>query len=325
MRNEVLNEKDIPHDPSVRPQSMEKFVGQKHVIENLQIFIDSAQRRNDALDHILFYGPPGLGKTTLAHIISNELRSKIYTTSGPLLSKAGDIAAILTNLQRNDILFIDEIHRLPSTVEEVLYPAMEDYCLDIIVGDGPAAKSIRINLAKFTLVAATTRIGMLSNPLRDRFGITMRLEFYTIDELVELLREASDKLSVRIEEDGIVELAKRSRGTPRIALRLLKRIRDFLEVSENDLITTGFADYALNKMEIDKFGLDKLDYTYMNFISKHYSDSPVGIKTIASAISEKEDSIEEMIEPYLIKIGFLHRTPRGRKLSKKALDYLASK
>ncbi|KYH12611.1 Holliday junction branch migration DNA helicase RuvB [Neorickettsia sp. 179522] len=322
MRNSTFEQEETLQDLSIRPKSIKNFVGQERVIENLQVFIDSAHKRNDSLDHVLFCGPPGLGKTTLAHIISNELESRIHTTAGPLLSKAGDIAAILTNLHKNDILFIDEIHRLPSAVEEVLYPAMEDYHLDVIIGDGAAAKSIRINLAKFTLIAATTRIGMLSNPLRDRFGITLRLDFYTISELLQLLQQAAERLSINIENAAIIELAKRSRGTPRIALRLLKRMRDFLEVSDSDVITPEFADLALNKMEIDHFGLDKLDYAYMNFIAKNYSDNPVGVKTIAAAISEKEDSIEELIEPYLIKIGFLNRTQRGRRLTKKALDHL---
>jgi Holliday junction DNA helicase RuvB len=322
VRNQILNNQELPADLNIRPKGLASFVGQTYIIENLKIFIESAKKRSDALDHILFHGPPGLGKTTLAHIIANEMVSKIHVTSGPLLSKAGDLAAILSNLQLNDVLFIDEVHRLSSNIEEILYPAMEDYSLDLIVGDGPAAKTIRISLPKFTLVAATTRIGLISNPLRDRFGIPLRLEFYTLNELEKLLLQTAFKLSIDIKESGAKELAKRSRGTPRIAIRLLRRIRDFLEVSDQKVVDKDFANEVLNKLEIDSFGLDKMDYTYLKFIFENYRDSAVGIKTIASAISEKEDSIEETIEPYLIKIGFIERTPRGRKLTSKATDYL---
>lgn len=322
MRNQILNTQELQTDLNIRPKGLSSFVGQSYIVENLRIFIESAKKRSDSLDHILFHGPPGLGKTTLAHIIANEMQSKIHITSGPLLSKAGDLAAILSNLQLNDVLFIDEVHRLNSNIEEILYPAMEDYSLDLIVGDGPAAKTIRIGLPKFTLVAATTRIGLISNPLRDRFGIPLRLEFYTLDELQKLIIQTAFKLDINLSESGAKELAKRSRGTPRIAIRLIRRIRDFLEVSEQDIIDERFANEVLNKLEIDMFGLDKMDYTYLKFIFNNYKESAVGIRTIASAVSEKEDSIEETIEPYLIKIGFIERTPRGRKLTPRAIEYL---
>lgn len=321
MRNEAINNIESINDLNVRPQNLANFVGQTYVVANLKVYIEAAKKRQEAVDHILFHGPPGLGKTTLAHIIANEMNSKIHITSGPLLSKAGDLAALLTNLKANDVLFIDEIHRLSANIEEVLYPALEDYSLDLIVGEGPAAKTIRINLPRFTLAAATTRMGLISAPLRERFGIPIKLEFYSIEELIMLLMQAALKFNIKIEKSGALELAKRSRGTPRIALRLLRRVRDFLELAKETSVDKKFATEVLNRLEIDPLGLDKVDYSYLKFIFLNYKESPVGVKTIASALGEKQDSIEETIEPYLIKIGFINRTSRGRKLTLKAIEY----
>lgn len=324
MTKEILSRDEIATDGefSLRPSLLQDFIGQDHIKSNLSVFIKAAQSRKEPLDHTLFYGPPGLGKTSLAHIISREMGVNFKATSGPTLSKAADLAAILTNLQENDVLFIDEIHRLSTNIEEVLYPAMEDFSLDIIIGEGPAARSVRIDLPKFTLIGATTRLGLLSNPLRDRFGIPLRLNFYNIDELVKVISRAASLMETKITHDGAEEIAKRSRGTPRIALRILKRVRDFALVSDKLEIDQLVADNALNRLEIDKAGLDSNDYRYLRFISDNYNGGPVGIETIAAALSEQTDAIEEAIEPYLIQIGMLHRTPRGRVITDNALIHL---
>lgn len=324
MTEEILSRDEIATDGdfSLRPNLLQDFIGQDHIKSNLSVFIKAAQSRKESLDHTLFYGPPGLGKTSLAHIVSREMGVNFKATSGPTLSKAADLAAILTNLQENDVLFIDEIHRLSTNIEEVLYPAMEDFSLDIIIGEGPAARSVRIDLPKFTLIGATTRLGLLSNPLRDRFGIPLRLNFYNIDELVKVINRAASLMETKITQDGAEEIAKRSRGTPRIALRILKRVRDFALVSDKLEIDQLVADNALNRLEIDKAGLDSNDYRYLRFISDNYNGGPVGIETIAAALSEQTDAIEEAIEPYLIQIGMLHRTPRGRVITDSALIHL---
>lgn len=307
---------------SIRPQSLGDFTGQPQVIENLDIFIRAAKKRGEPLDHTLLYGPPGLGKTTLAQIIARELGVSFRPTSGPLLTKAGDLAAILTNLTAGDILFIDEIHRLHSAVEEVLYPAMEDYKLDIIIGEGPSARTVRIDLPKFTLVGATTRLGLLSNPLRDRFGIPLKLNFYDETELRKVVTRAAGLLKVKLSADGAGEIARRARGTPRIAVRLLKRIRDFAHAEGHDTITDKLADTALKRLEVDGLGLDTSDRRYLTFIAEHYAGGPVGVETIAAALSEARDSVEETIEPFLLQLGFLQRTPRGRVLSASAYKHL---
>ncbi len=309
-------------DFSLRPNLLNEFVGQEHIKSNLSIFIKAAQNRNESLDHTLFYGPPGLGKTSLANIIAKEMGVNFKATSGPTLSKAADLAAILTNLQENDVLFIDEIHRLNTNIEEILYPAMEDFFLDIIIGDGPAARSVRIDLPRFTLIGATTRLGLISNPLRDRFGIPLRLNFYKVEELVQVINRAASLLNTKITKDGAEEIAKRSRGTPRIALRLLKRIRDFASVEHRSEIDAAIADNALTRLEVDKAGLDSNDYRYLKFILDNYNGGPVGVETIAAALSEQRDAIEEAIEPYLIQIGLLQRTPRGRVITNGAFVHL---
>lgn len=307
---------------ALRPLKLDEFVGQEQAKENLSVFINAAKKREDALDHTLLHGPPGLGKTTIAHIIANEMGVSFRATAGPMLSKAGDLAAILTNLQDGDVLFIDEIHRLSSMVEEVLYPAMEDYKLDLIIGEGPAARTLRIDLPKFTLVGATTRIGLLTNPLRDRFGIPLRLQFYETAELVKVITRGAGLLNIDITEDGAEEIANRARGTPRIAIRLLKRVRDFAAADSKDTIDAKLADHALQKLEVDKLGLDNQDHRYLRYIAEHYQGGPVGIETIAAGLSEQRDTIEETVEPFLLQIGFIQRTPRGRLLSKNAFDHL---
>lgn len=306
----------------LRPLYLQDFLGQEKIKENLKIFINAAKSRNDSLDHTLFYGPPGLGKTTLAQIIAHEMGVGFKGTSGPIITKAGDLAAILTNLQAGDVLFIDEIHRLSTAVEEILYSAMEDYKLDIIIGEGPAARAIKIDLPKFTLVGATTRIGLLTNPLRDRFGIPLRLNFYETEELQQIIIRDAKILQAKISDEGAFEIARRSRGTPRIAIRLLKRVRDFLSHHNAEIIDKKIADLALQKLEIDEKGLDSSDHRYLKFIAVNYSGGPVGIETIASGIAEERDSIEDTIEPYLIQKGLVEKTPRGRMLTKIALDYL---
>ena len=324
MTKEILDGNELENDAdfSLRPNYLQEFVGQEHIKANLSVFIQAASNRSEALDHTLFYGPPGLGKTSLAHIVAKEMGVNFKATSGPTLSKAADLAAILTNLQENDVLFIDEIHRLNTNIEEILYPAMEDFYLDIIIGEGPAARSVRIDLPKFTLIGATTRLGLLSNPLRDRFGIPLRLNFYNTDELVKVLKRAAEFLYTKISQKGAEEIAKRSRGTPRIALRLLKRVRDFASVEHKNEIDENIADNALNRLEVDKAGLDSNDYRYLKFISDNYNGGPVGVETIAAALSEQRDAIEEAIEPYLIQIGLLQRTPRGRMITDKAFLHL---
>ncbi len=324
MTTEILSNEELETDAdySLRPNFLQEFVGQEQIKANLSVFIQAAQNRNEALDHTLFYGPPGLGKTSLANIVSKEMGVGFKATSGPALSKAADLAAILTNLQENDVLFIDEIHRLNTNIEEVLYPAMEDFFLDIIIGEGPSARSVRIDLPRFTLIGATTRLGLLSNPLRDRFGIPLRLSFYSTDELVKVINRASDLLSTKITPKGAEEIAKRSRGTPRIALRLLKRVRDFASVAGKPEIDEIIADNALKRLGVDLAGLDSNDYRYLKFIADNYNGGPVGVETIAAALSEQRDAIEEAIEPYLIQIGLLQRTPRGRVITAKAFAHL---
>lgn len=324
MSKEILSSEELQTDAdfSLRPNLLQDFVGQEHIKSNLSVFIKAAQNRNEALDHTLFYGPPGLGKTSLANIVSREMGVNFKATSGPTLSKAADLAAILTNLQENDVLFIDEIHRLNTSIEEILYPAMEDFFLDIIIGEGPAARSVRIDLPRFTLIGATTRLGLLSNPLRDRFGIPLRLKFYTIDELTKVINRAVNLLNIKITTKGSEEIARRSRGTPRIALRLLKRVRDFASVDNNSEIDEKIADNALNRLEVDRVGLDSNDYRYLKFIADNYNGGPVGVETIAAALSEQRDAIEEAIEPYLMQIGLLHRTPRGRVITDNAFRHI---
>ncbi len=309
-------------DTTLRPQSLAEFVGQKAARENLKVFIDAAKSRGEALDHVLFVGPPGLGKTTLAQIMAKELGVNFRSTSGPVIAKAGDLAALLTNLEENDVLFIDEIHRLSPAVEEILYPAMEDYQLDLIIGEGPAARSVKIDLAKFTLVAATTRLGLLTNPLRDRFGIPVRLNFYTVEELELIVRRGARILGLPLDDDGATEIARRSRGTPRIAGRLLRRVRDFAHAGGGEKVTRALADAALLRLEVDSLGLDALDRRYLNMIALNFGGGPVGVETIAAGLSEPRDAIEDIIEPYLIQQGFLQRTPRGRVLAANAWRHL---
>ncbi|MTH98055.1 Holliday junction branch migration DNA helicase RuvB [Roseibium sp. RKSG952] len=309
-------------DTTMRPQALGDFVGQAKARANLKVFIEAAKARQEALDHVLFVGPPGLGKTTLAQIMARELGVNFRATSGPVIAKAGDLAALLTNLEDRDVLFIDEIHRLNPAVEEVLYPAMEDYQLDLIIGEGPAARSVKIDLAKFTLVAATTRLGLLTTPLRDRFGIPVRLQFYTVEELEHIVKRGAKILGIGMAPDGATEIAKRSRGTPRIAGRLLRRVRDFAIVADVDAVDSALADRALSQLEVDAAGLDSLDLRYLNQIAVNFGGGPVGIETIAAALSEPRDAIEEIVEPYLIQNGFLQRTPRGRLLTRQAFQHL---
>lgn len=309
-------------DIAVRPDSIDEFIGQETLRENLKIFIQAAKNRGMALDHVLFNGPPGLGKTTLAQIVSKELGVNFKSTSGPIIEKAGDLAAILTSLQEGDVLFIDEIHRLPTQVEEVLYPAMEDYQLDIIIGEGPAARTVKIDLPPFTLVGATTRAGMLSNPLRDRFGVQLRLEFYSSEELTRVVQRAANKHGYDIEPEGAFEIARRSRGTPRVAGRLLRRVSDFATVKGNGHIDREIADIALKALEIDERGLDKNDHRFLNIVMDNFAGGPVGLDTIAAAIGESRDTIEDVIEPFLIQQGFLQRTPRGRLILPAAYKHM---
>lgn len=309
-------------DAQIRPQSLDEFIGQEQARSNLKVFIEAAKARGDALDHVLFAGPPGLGKTTLAQIMSRELGVGFRATSGPVISKAGDLAALLTNLEERDVLFIDEIHRLNPSVEEILYPAMEDFQLDLIIGEGPAARSVRIDLAKFTLVGATTRAGLLTTPLRDRFGIPIRLNFYTISELELVVTRGARVLGAPMNSEGAREIARRARGTPRIAGRLLRRVRDFAAVAGAPVIDAAIADVALRAMEVDNEGLDALDHRYLACIAKNYDGGPVGIETLAAALSEPRDALEEIVEPYLLQRGFIGRTPRGRVLTLKAFRHL---
>jgi len=310
------------NDRALRPKKLDDFIGQTGLKANLAVFIESARRRNDTMDHTLFYGPPGLGKTTLAQIISSELGVNFRMTSGPVLAKAGDLAAILTNLEEKDVLFIDEIHRMNSAVEEVLYPALEDFELDLVIGEGPAARTVRIELQPFTLVGATTRLGLLTTPLRDRFGIPIRLEFYSVEELLEIVLRASKFMEIQTEHSGGLEIAKRSRGTPRIANRLLRRVADFAVVDGNGTITKEIADSSLSRIGVDIAGLDNADRKYLKIIAENYAGGPVGAETISAAMSEARDAIEEVIEPYLLQQGFLKRTSRGRVITEKAWLHL---
>lgn len=325
VKNTNKSELDAGLENSLRPLNLNDFIGQEETKHNLKVFLEAAKIRSESLDHTLFYGPPGLGKTTLSHIIANEMGVGFKSTSGPILSKAGDLAAILTNLQPNDVLFIDEIHRLHSTVEEVLYSAMEDFKLDIIIGEGPAARTIKIDLPRFTLVAATTRLGLLSNPLRDRFGIPLKLNFYRPDELSRIITRDAKILNVNIDDNAAFEIAKRSRGTARIAIRLLKRVRDFAIVANKKTIDKEIVDTSLDRLNIDKIGLDSSDIKYLTFIANNYHGGPVGIDTIAAALSEERDSIEDTIEPYLIQCGFLNKTPKGRTITDIAYEHLGIK
>ncbi len=315
--------KDIDaFEATIRPQSLDEFVGQEQARANLRVFIKAARGRGDALDHVLFAGPPGLGKTTLAQILSKELGVGFRATSGPVISKAGDLAALLTNLEERDVLFIDEIHRLNPAVEEILYPAMEDFQLDLMIGEGPAARSVRIDLPKFTLVGATPRAGLLTNPLRDRFGIPVRLNFYSVSELELVVGRGARVLGAQMSPDGAREIAKRSRGTPRIAGRLLRRVRDFASVEGAVVINADVADRALRMLEVDAEGLDALDHRYLGCILNNYEGGPVGIETLAAALSEPRDALEEIVEPFLLQQGFIGRTPRGRVLTLKAYRHL---
>lgn len=309
-------------EATIRPQSLNEFIGQEQARANLRVFIQAARERGDALDHVLFAGPPGLGKTTLAQIMAKELGVGFRATSGPVISKAGDLAALLTNLEERDVLFIDEIHRLNPAVEEILYPAMEDFQLDLIIGEGPAARSVRIDLSKFTLVGATTRAGLLTTPLRDRFGIPVRLNFYSVDELELVVNRGARVLGTSINPEGAREIARRSRGTPRIAGRLLRRVRDFAAVAGAKVIDASIADMALRALEVDNAGLDALDHRYLACIATNYEGGPVGIETIAAALSEPRDALEEIVEPYLLQQGFIGRTPRGRIVTLKAYRHL---
>lgn len=309
-------------ETSLRPLSLADFTGQAAARANLQVFINAAKSRGDALDHVLFVGPPGLGKTTLAQIVSRELGVNFRSTSGPVIAKAGDLAAQLTNLEERDVLFIDEIHRLSPAVEEILYPAMEDYQLDLIIGEGPAARSVKIDLPKFTLVGATTRAGLLTTPLRDRFGIPIRLQFYTVPELQSIVARGARVLGVPMSDDGANEIAKRSRGTPRIAGRLLRRVRDFAIVDGDPIVTRKVADKALSLLDVDAIGLDQMDRRYLTTVAINFGGGPVGIETIAASLSEPRDAIEEIIEPFLLQQGFIQRTPRGRLLTPHAFRHL---
>ena len=307
---------------SLRPRTLREYIGQEKAKGNLEVFIQAAKMRNEPLDHVLLHGPPGLGKTTLSGIIANEMGGNVRVTSGPAIEKAGDLAALLTNLNENDILFVDEIHRLNRSVEEVLYPAMEDFAIDIIIGKGPSANSIRLDLPKFTLIGATTRAGQLSAPLRDRFGVTLRLELYTPEELALIVKRSAGILNVPIEDEGAMEIAKRSRGTPRIANRMLRRVRDFAQVKAGGVITREVADQALTALEIDHLGLDAIDHRMLRSIIENYRGGPVGLETLAATINEESVTLEDVYEPYLMQLGFLTRTPRGRCVTPKAYQHL---
>jgi holliday junction DNA helicase RuvB len=321
MLQAVKREEDVV-ETSLRPQTLAEFIGQAKVCSNLKIFIDAARGRREALDHVLFAGPPGLGKTTLAQIVARELGVDFRATSGPVIAKAGDLAALLTNLEDRDVLFIDEIHRLSPAVEEILYPAMEDFQLDLIIGEGPAARSVRIDLSRFTLIGATTRTGLLTTPLRERFGIPIRLEFYEVRELEEIVRRGARVLGLPLTAEGAHEIARRARGTPRVAGRLLRRVRDFASADGAASVDAKLADKALSQLEVDGKGLDALDHRYLRLVAVNYGGGPVGIETIAAGLSEPRDAIEEIIEPFLLQQGFIARTPRGRVLTGLAFSHL---
>lgn len=314
--------RDDENEGSLRPKTLREYIGQEKAKGNLEVFIQAAKMRGEPLDHVLLHGPPGLGKTTLSGIIANEMGVNVRVTSGPAIEKAGDLAALLTNLNENDILFVDEIHRLNRSVEEVLYPAMEDFAIDIIIGKGPSANSIRLDLPKFTLIGATTRAGQLSAPLRDRFGVTLRLELYTPEELALIVKRSAGILNVPIEDEGAMEIAKRSRGTPRIANRMLRRVRDFAQVKAGGVITREVADQALTALEIDHLGLDAIDHRMLRSIIENYRGGPVGLETLAATINEESVTLEDVYEPYLMQLGFLTRTPRGRCVTPKAYQHL---
>lgn len=318
----TMQNDDVDIENSLRPKTLDDYLGQEKTKEQLKIFIEAAKSRNEPLDHVLLYGPPGLGKTTLSSIIANEMGVNLRITSGPAIERAGDLAAILTNLNENDVLFIDEIHRINRTVEEVLYPAMEDYCLDIIIGKGPSARSIRLDLPKFTLIGATTRAGMLTNPLRDRFGVICKLDYYTVDELTKIVIRSAEILGAEIEVGGAIEIARRSRGTPRIANRLLKRVRDYAQVRANGDITNEVADQALELLGVDGLGLDYVDEKLLMTIIKKFTGGPVGLDTLAASIGEDRNTIEDVYEPYLLQLGFLNRGPRGRIAMPLAYEHL---
>lgn len=315
-------EEELPVETSLRPRTLKEYIGQEAVKENLSVFIEAARQRSEPLDHTLFHGYPGLGKTSLAAVISNELGVNLRSTSGPVIERPGDLAAILTNLEPRDVLFIDEIHRLNHVVEEILYPAMEDFRLDIIIGQGPSARTIKLELPPFTLVGATTRAGLLSPPLRDRFGVTLRLEFYKVEELKEILLRSARILNIPIDDLGAVEIARRSRGTPRIANRLLRRVRDYAEVKADGAITLDVADYALRMLDVDEKGFDRMDRKILSTIIEKYDGGPVGIETLAAAVSEERDTLEDVYEPYLIQEGYLNKTPRGRLATRLAYEHL---